>query len=127
MNLVLIAGFFLFNDYELYLDIMAVIVSFVWALIGWTAGRREHKKLCTIFLVFAFIQPSYVIFKMVQYGVFEKQTFEGWVEPLLYGVGNLKKKIGFFSTRFNSFFFRFFGFSCSCLFSYFNNSCIKKF
>jgi hypothetical protein len=90
VNLVMLAGFFLYVDYELYIDIVALALTFVWALVGLVAGRKEIKKACFVFLLCAFLQPAYVVFKIIFSVVSSSSNqLNGWIPDLIYIVGAL--------------------------------------
>jgi len=89
VNLILIAGLFLFRNYELWIDVAVMLLTFGWAVMGWKAVRIENKTGCYLFLVFAFLHPAYLLYKFIHFAshgeeVLEKHDFS---LPLLYFVG----------------------------------------
>jgi len=87
INLVLIAGFFLFENYELIGDIAAMILTLCWAALGWAAIRNEHRKGVIVFFVFSILQPLYICFKFIRYQVDPPRTH--LFIPLIYIMGSL--------------------------------------
>ncbi|KAJ3446186.1 hypothetical protein M0812_08723 [Anaeramoeba flamelloides] len=69
VNIVLLvaAAFFLFepNDYEFYLDLIFIIVNLFWEWVGHFSIKTEAKKRAQIFLITSFIQPVYLIVKII--------------------------------------------------------------
>jgi len=51
------------NNIELYLDIVFFIVTVLWASLGWYTVRHEKKALIWLFLLFALVEPAYIIWK----------------------------------------------------------------
>jgi len=84
-NIVIVAGFFLYENYELYIDIAVITVTVLWAGLGWAAVRLEARSATIIFLCTSFIEPAYVIYKAVHYILNppEKKIFV----PLIYYFG----------------------------------------
>jgi len=67
INLVMMAGFFLgHSGMELTVDIIALAITFLWALLGWFTIRSE-SRLVYVFFAFAPLEPGYLLWKLVVY------------------------------------------------------------
>lgn len=89
LNFVLVIWLFLFNltqDLELGLDIPLLVLTLVWAAVGWAAIRQENKAVTAIWLPFGILQPAYIVYKFVRF-VLDGTT--NFYEPLIYGIGGL--------------------------------------
>jgi len=64
--LVSMAGLFLLSDdpKELYLLIGAMIITFLWAFLGWYGTRKENFSALYVFYLIATVQPAYIIYKI---------------------------------------------------------------
>jgi len=90
VNLVLIAGLFLFHNFELWIDVGMMALTFGWAFVGWKAIRTENKTLSILFLLFGVLQPVYILYKMVHYTLDPKVVDEHHFSlPLLYAFGSV--------------------------------------
>lgn len=68
LSLVLLAGFFLFDPASstaLWLNVVYVVISIVWAVLGWQMVIREIKVGMVFFFLFAVAEPAYIIYKVV--------------------------------------------------------------
>jgi len=87
INLVIVAGFFLYETFELYIDIGAIIVNIIWAGIGWLSVRVETKFGTIFFLSTSYIEPGYVIYKIVHYILTPLTNDDKIYVPLIYYFG----------------------------------------
>jgi len=87
VNLVMVAWFFLtteLENYELYMNIVVIVLTFVWAGLGWASVRMEKKVGIGIFFAFAPIQPAYIIYKLIKLHSSPKDVYA----PLIYSMGS---------------------------------------
>eukprot|EP01119_Soliformovum_irregulare_P015258 TRINITY_DN4278_c0_g1_i1.p1 TRINITY_DN4278_c0_g1~~TRINITY_DN4278_c0_g1_i1.p1 ORF type:complete len:314 (+),score=50.40 TRINITY_DN4278_c0_g1_i1:234-1175(+) len=91
INLVMIAGILISKDWKIWIDIIALIASFSWAVLGWVSLRLENRIGAILFFVFSVIQPGYVFYKFIFVTVFDNQISveDQSLEPLTYVVGSL--------------------------------------
>jgi len=88
INLVMVAWFFLsleLENYELYMNIVVIILTFVWAGLGWVSVRLEKKIGIAIFFGFAPIQPAYIIYKLIK---MRDDVPSKVYRPLVYAMGS---------------------------------------
>lgn len=66
--LVVLAGLYYLdpNDYELYLTVFAIIVTFGWAYLGWVAVSTENEVLMNVYLSLSIIEPIFIIYKLIR-------------------------------------------------------------
>lgn len=83
----MIAGFFLYSNEMLIIDIVALVFTFLWALLGFGAVRQENKKATIAFLATSFLLPAYVVYKFVTYTE-HPPTITAYV-PMIYLVGKM--------------------------------------
>ena len=58
-------GLFLFVDYELVIDCVAMVITLGWAALGWASARRESSSGFALFFVFMPVEPAYVLAKVL--------------------------------------------------------------
>lgn len=88
INVVLIAGFFLYTtNIQLYLDIGVLCSTVFLAAIGWVGIRREISTLVILWFLFCWIPLIYVIFKFIYYQ--ENAPSSDFFSPLVYCTGSL--------------------------------------
>jgi membrane protein implicated in regulation of membrane protease activity len=63
----MVAGFFLYSDEMLIIDIVALVFTLIWALFGYGAVRQENKNATRVFLITSVLLPAYVVYKFVSY------------------------------------------------------------
>jgi len=88
INLVLVAWMFLSDtiaDYELYINIAFIVVTFVWAGLGWAAVRHEKNIPIIVYFLFSPIEPGYVIYKGITLYLDPIEFFG----PVIYALGGL--------------------------------------
>lgn len=67
-SLLILAAFFLYDashSYALYVIIAGTVLSFAWAALGWFVIRREKRLGCIPFMLFFVIEPTYIIYKII--------------------------------------------------------------
>lgn len=77
--LVMLASFFLFESkMEIALNVGAIIVSLMWATVGFLSVRREVVSGMVLFLLFACIEPAYIIYQLIElYDADEEEISDG--------------------------------------------------
>eukprot|EP00033_Pygsuia_biforma_P001201 GCRY01001364.1.p1 GENE.GCRY01001364.1~~GCRY01001364.1.p1 ORF type:complete len:295 (+),score=17.64 GCRY01001364.1:159-1043(+) len=66
--LIMASVFFLdFEDSEVYLNIVALCITFAWALCGWLSIKNENMKQAYFFFVFSIAEPIYILYKIVRF------------------------------------------------------------
>jgi len=88
VNLVTLAGFFLFSGYELIIDISAFVITIIWAILGWISLRHELRAGMFVFWLLAFVQPAYIIYNIVDYQIDGISADSNFV-PVIYFVMGL--------------------------------------
>eukprot|EP00698_Gefionella_okellyi_P002012 TRINITY_DN1189_c0_g1_i1.p1 TRINITY_DN1189_c0_g1~~TRINITY_DN1189_c0_g1_i1.p1 ORF type:complete len:430 (-),score=81.56 TRINITY_DN1189_c0_g1_i1:2129-3376(-) len=72
VSLLVLGGFFLFEgtantSYALYLDIVVVVLSGIWAVCGWQIMRREFRFAVIPFIGWFIVEPSYIVYKIATF------------------------------------------------------------
>jgi len=65
--LILMGLFFFFSTIETVLNIVFLVIAFVWAFIGKIGIRMEDKKFVIFFFLFSVVEPGDIIFKLIQF------------------------------------------------------------
>eukprot|EP00003_Mantamonas_plastica_P011294 TRINITY_DN2092_c0_g1_i8.p1 TRINITY_DN2092_c0_g1~~TRINITY_DN2092_c0_g1_i8.p1 ORF type:complete len:233 (-),score=59.14 TRINITY_DN2092_c0_g1_i8:129-827(-) len=76
--LIIIAGFFLLaiDDYELYVNMLALILQAVWGWFGRKAVMDENQKWVYIFWGYGTVEPLYILFKLMDFFVLRPKKYE---------------------------------------------------
>mmetsp|Transcript_13967 Transcript_13967/g.21125 ORF Transcript_13967/g.21125 Transcript_13967/m.21125 type:complete len:326 (-) Transcript_13967:139-1116(-) len=61
-----LASFLVLNTLELSLDIGALVLSFIFYIIGYYGVREESHFISYAFMAFCFVLPCYIVFKLIE-------------------------------------------------------------
>jgi len=87
INLVVMAGLFLFSDWEIWVDAGVMALTIIVLGITWGGLRQEKKWAVFIFFVFAPVEPVYIFYKFVHYA---NHPLDSTIyEPLVYVAGSV--------------------------------------
>jgi hypothetical protein len=70
VSLVMLSGFFLFtvsSSVALWLNVVVIVLSFAWAILGWQMVIRELRWGMVLVFLFAVAEPAYIIYKIIAF------------------------------------------------------------
>ena len=90
---VVTVGIFLVDnvrDYELWLGVTSLILTFAWAILGLVGARKENKLMFIFFFAFSVLEPVYIIGRILYIIVVVPSKYPSAIFPPIIAIGLLE-------------------------------------